>query len=186
MTPIAVLDANVLFPMILRDTLLRVAAAGCYRVHWSGRILDEMSRNLLTQHRVTVAQSERLANQMTRAFPEAEVEGWEPLEAAMPNDPEDRHVAAAATHIGAGFIITQNLKDFSILPDGIRAVSPDLFLVDRLAAMPEAVVDALRKQAASYRNPPTDFYALLEWLERDLPEFVKTMRDIVAAGARPR
>jgi hypothetical protein len=28
---IAVLDANILFPMILRDTLLRVAAAGGFR-----------------------------------------------------------------------------------------------------------------------------------------------------------
>jgi hypothetical protein len=28
----AVLDADVLFPVILRDTLLRAAAAGCFRL----------------------------------------------------------------------------------------------------------------------------------------------------------
>jgi predicted nucleic acid-binding protein len=186
MVPIAVLDANVLFPMILRDTLLRVAAAGCYRAHWSGRILEEMSRNLVAQHRVTVAQSGHLAEQMKWAFPEGEVDGWEPLEAAMPNDPKDRHVAAAAAHIGAAFIITDNLKDFSVLPDGIRAVGPDAFLVDRLASMPNEVIDALSKQAASYRNPPTGLDALLEWLERDIPDFVKAARDTAAAGAAPR
>ncbi|HKT15078.1 MAG TPA: PIN domain-containing protein, partial [Allosphingosinicella sp.] len=74
MVSIAVLDANVLFPMILRDTLLRVAAAGCFRAHWSDRILDEMVRNLTQQHRITPEQAERLVAQMAKAFPEAEVD----------------------------------------------------------------------------------------------------------------
>ncbi len=41
-TTVAVLDADVLYPMVLRDTLLRAAAAGCFRMHWSARILDEV------------------------------------------------------------------------------------------------------------------------------------------------
>jgi hypothetical protein len=35
-----VLDSCVLYPMYLRDTLLRAAEAGLYRVHWSQEILD--------------------------------------------------------------------------------------------------------------------------------------------------
>jgi predicted nucleic acid-binding protein len=181
MVPVVVLDANVLFPMILRDTLLRVAAAGCYRVHWSERILDEMSRNLIAQHRVTSQQAERLAHQMSRAFPEAAVEGWESLEANMPNDPKDRHVAAVGVHIKADFIVTENLKDFRILPARFRAISSDAFLVDRLAATPEDVIAALRKQAAGYRNPPASIEELLGWLQGTLPCFVKAVRDVVAA-----
>lgn len=45
---IVVLDANVLFPFTLRDTLLRAAAAGFYQVRWTAQILDEMQRNLVS------------------------------------------------------------------------------------------------------------------------------------------
>ncbi len=31
-----VLDANVLYPFTLRDTLLRAAAAGFFQAYWSG------------------------------------------------------------------------------------------------------------------------------------------------------
>jgi len=184
MIPVAVLDANVLFPMILRDTLLRLTAAGCFRAHWSARILDEMARNLIAQHRVTTAQADRLSAEMRRAFPEAEVEGWEALEAAMLNDPKDRHVAAAAKHIEADVIVTANLKDFAAPPAGVRAISPDAFLLECLAAEPARVLAALHKQASGYRHPPADLDTLLAWLERDLPDFVPAVRRAIAAAER--
>jgi hypothetical protein len=36
---IVVVDANVLFPLTLRDTILRAAAAGFYQLRWSAEIL---------------------------------------------------------------------------------------------------------------------------------------------------
>ena len=36
-----ILDANVLFPFTLRDTLLRAAAEGYFQLYWSAEILDE-------------------------------------------------------------------------------------------------------------------------------------------------
>jgi PIN domain len=42
-----VLDACVLIPATLRDTLLRAAEKGMYRLHWSDEILDEVRRNLV-------------------------------------------------------------------------------------------------------------------------------------------
>lgn len=184
MVPAAVLDANVLFPMILRDTLLRVAAAGCYHAHWSERILDEMARNLVAQHRVTTVQADRLATEMQRAFPEAAVEGWEALESEMVNDPKDRHVAAAAKHIEADVIVTANLKDFALLPTGLRAISSDAFLTQCLAAEPAMVLAAIRKQAAGYRHPPADLDTLLAWLEGDLPEFVPALRKAMISAEK--
>lgn len=175
--PVAVLDANVLFPMLLRDTLLRIAAAGCYRAHWSSRILDEMSRNLVDQHRVGAAGAERLVSQMDAAFEDASVEGWEMLEAGMPNDPKDRHVTAVAVHAGAELIVTENLRDFAVLPSGLRAIGADEFLVERLAEAPEDVIDALRKQAKGYRHPPASLTELLDWLEQDVPRFAAAARD---------
>jgi len=93
---IAVLDADVLFPMILRDTLLRLAAARMFRLHWSERILEEMQRNLVKVYGMPAAKAEALRATMEAAFQDAMVEGWELSEMAMLNDPKDRHVAAAA------------------------------------------------------------------------------------------
>ena len=42
-----VLDACVLIPATLRDTLLRAVEKGMYRLHWSDEILDEVRRNLV-------------------------------------------------------------------------------------------------------------------------------------------
>jgi hypothetical protein len=44
---IVVVDANVLYPLTLRDTVLRAAAAGFYQLRWSADILEEMERNLV-------------------------------------------------------------------------------------------------------------------------------------------
>jgi len=56
----AVLDANVLFPFTLRDTLLRAAAEGCFQAYWSERILDEATRNLVETGVMTSKQAARL------------------------------------------------------------------------------------------------------------------------------
>jgi UDP-glucose 4-epimerase len=56
-----VLDANVLYPFTLRDTLLRAAAAGLYQAYWSERILDEATGNLIAAGRMTREQAARRA-----------------------------------------------------------------------------------------------------------------------------
>lgn len=178
---IAVLDADVLFPMILRDTLLRVAAAGGFRAHWSDRILEEMTHNLVDQHRADEAQARRLVETMASAFPDARVEGWERHEAAMRNHPKDRHVAAAAQEIGATAIVTSNLKDFAELPAGIVAQSPDAFLLTVFEEAPDLVVGAMTKQAASYRKPAMDLLELLDTLAKPVPGFARAVCARLAA-----
>ncbi len=81
------LDANVLFPFTLRDTLLRAAAADVFQVCWSATILDEMSRNLVRTGLATDAQAERLVSAMQAAFPEASVHDFESLAGGLHNDP---------------------------------------------------------------------------------------------------
>lgn len=43
----AILDANVLYPNLLRDLMLSLAAAGLYHARWSAQINEEWSRNLV-------------------------------------------------------------------------------------------------------------------------------------------
>jgi len=174
---IVVLDANVLFPFSLRDTLLRAAAAGFYQVRWSSQILDEMERSLVATATMPAEKARRLRAIMEREFPEAEVTGYEHLIAAMKNDEKDRHVAAAAVKVGAQVITTANLKDFGALPDGIEAQSPDVFLCNLFDLDPEGFVELLREQAADLVNPPMDLDELLARLARVVPDLVAAIRE---------
>jgi hypothetical protein len=84
----AVLDACVLVPMPLCDTLLRCAEdPALFRALWS---------------------------MMREAFPEACVSVPPALLGAVPEIPDeaDKHVVAAAIHEGAQVIVTSNLKHF--------------------------------------------------------------------------
>jgi hypothetical protein len=93
---LAVLDACVLFPAALRDTLLRTAEACLYRPRWTDAILDEVRRNLVESGRISKGQAARLIDVMRGAFPSAMVAAYEHLIPFMTNHPKDRHVLAAA------------------------------------------------------------------------------------------
>lgn len=74
----AVLDACVLVPIALADTLLRVAEKGLYCPRWSERILGEAQAAIEEIHPGTDA-AKRFAS-MREAFDDATVTGWEELE----------------------------------------------------------------------------------------------------------
>jgi hypothetical protein len=66
---VALLDANVVYPVSLCDVLLRCALAGLYRPLWSAEILAEMVRNLVADGWSTQERAERRARHMRQAFP---------------------------------------------------------------------------------------------------------------------
>lgn len=177
---IVVLDANVLYPFTLRDTLLRAAAAGLYQLRWTSEILAEMERSLVRTGRMTDAATARLRSVMEREFSDALVTGHEHLVSAMRNDPGDRHVAAAAVRSGAQVIVTSNLRHFADLPEGVEAQSPDEFLCGVFDLDPDAVVTLLREQSADLRAPPVPLDKLLDALARVAPDFVSSVREHLA------
>jgi predicted nucleic acid-binding protein len=109
-----VLDASVLYPLPLRDTLLRMAETELYDPLWSARILDEVMRNLEGNRGASAEQTRHLRDAMTAAFDGAEASeaAIDRLEPAMTNDPKDRHVLAAAVASEAQASVTLNLNDF--------------------------------------------------------------------------
>jgi hypothetical protein len=173
---IVVVDANVLFPLTLRDTVLRAAAAGFYQLRWSKEILDEMERNLVSTETMVAEKAARLRLTMEKYFPEALVTGYEPLVAAMQNERKDRHVVAAAVKAAAQVVITANLKDFTPLPDGIEAQSPDEFLCNLFDLDPDSFTEMLREQASDLQKPPVSFGELLERLKRVTPDLVAAVK----------
>jgi hypothetical protein len=44
--PIALLDANVLYDVVLRDVLMQVGLSGLFRARWTARINEEMTGRL--------------------------------------------------------------------------------------------------------------------------------------------
>ena len=169
------LDANVLFPFSLRDTLLRAAAEGFFQLYWSEEILNETTRNLVATGTTTSEQARHLRMAMTSAFPEAMVSGYEPLIDAMPNHKKDRHVAAAAVKAGAQVVVTSNLRDYRSLPDGIEAQSPDEFLSNLFDLEPDRMIELVREQANALRNPPRAFDELLRGLAKTVPDFARSI-----------
>ncbi|MEG4939906.1 PIN domain-containing protein [Microcoleus sp. F4-D5] len=162
-----VLDACVLFPMYLRDTLLSTADEGLYLPYWSQKILDEAIDNLIGGGKLSQEKAKNLENQIKLAFPEAMVEVPVGLEEAMTNDPKDRHVLAAAVTAKADVIVTNNLNDFrenDLAPWNIKAQSPDEFLSDLLDEYPDSIVDLLQQQSQKYKNPPKTFTELINFL----------------------
>ena len=77
----AVLDACVLVPIALADTLLRVAERGMYRPLWSSRILLE-AQTAIEEIHPGIDVDKRFAS-MREAFGDAMVTGWEAVESGI-------------------------------------------------------------------------------------------------------
>src|SRR6266568_587670 len=180
---VVVIDANLLYPFTLRDTILRAAACGFFQLRWSREILDVMERNLVENSVMSADKAARLRAKVEEHFPEAEISGYELLTPAMPNDEKDRHVVAAAVKAGAQVIATENTKHFSPLPEGIEAQSPDVFLCNLFDFDPNGFVEMLREQAGDLKNPPMTFEELLERLARVVPDLVAGVRERAERGA---
>jgi polyhydroxyalkanoate synthesis regulator phasin len=174
------------FPAALRDTLLRAAAAGLYRPHWSDEILEEVRRNLVDQGRTTEQQARRLVDVIAKYFPEARVTGYQALVDRMTNHPKDRHVLAAAVTAKAEVIITSNLADFpsgALAPYGIEARSPDAFLQDLFDREAALMAEIIQQQAADLRNPAKTVEDVLRAIALHAPSFADGVRRALGAGA---
>lgn len=144
----ALLDANILFPTILREVLAEVAGAGLFVPLWSPRILAEWhhaaARLGPDQQAVAGAEIALLKDR----FPDAEMpdDGIRAIDLDFP-DPADRHVVEAALVGQADLIVTANLRDFPqrlMARLGLRALHPDAFLTTMYADHPQTVETAIR------------------------------------------
>lgn len=170
----AVLDACVLIPMPLADTLLQLAEAGHYQPAWSATLLEETRRNLVSKLSLQPARAARRVELMRKAFPWAETDPPSGLIDAMTVDAKDRHIAATAVAVGATLIVTQNLKDFpdeALSPYGISAIDPDEFLLDLLDLDPSGVTAALDQQRRRLRSPALTVEAFHQALSVNVPQF---------------
>lgn len=174
--PAVVLDACVLIPIRLATTLLWLAESRVFQPLWSDEILEEVERNL-PKVGVAPTQAARRVDLMRTAFgSESLIEDYMELIDLMKCDPKDRHVLACAIAGGADRIITMNLKDFpaqALYPFGIKAMHPDIFLVELLEKQPATVMKVLAAELASFKNPPTSTRVFLDSLVTLVPNFAQ-------------
>ena len=169
--PVALLDANVLYPAGLRDFLLRLADQYLYAPLWSADIHAEWIGSILTDRPdLTAPVLERTRAVMDRHFPDAVVTGYSERAAGLDlPDPGDLHVLAAAIEGGADLIVTRNLRDFPVdylAPYSLTAQHPDAFIAELVDADPEAALAAVRGHRAALRDPPRTANEHLVALER--------------------
>jgi predicted nucleic acid-binding protein len=187
----AVLDANVLIPSSLRDTLLRAVEANLYEVLWSAETLREVERNLiplLTRHADPEARAKHLIDTLIAEFPAATVEGYAHLLPSLTNHPGDRHVLAAAVAAGASIIVTFNIRHFpvaALAPYRIKARTPDRFLTMLFEDSPRAMIRLLIEQGERLRQPRT-LDAMLDTLSQHAPNFARLVRAAVGASGAPK
>lgn len=171
----AVLDANVLYPNLLRDILLSLAAAGLYHARWTEKINEEWSRNLAADRPDIAPKIGALLEQVNRAVPDCLIEGYEYLIAGLVlPDPDDRHVLAAAIVGHADAIVTANLKDFpaeALDKYGVEVQHPDDFIMNQLELRPFDALEVVKQVRLRRRKPPCSVLEMIDMIERNgLPQ----------------
>ncbi len=143
----AVLDACVLFPTVLREILLGVAARGLYQPVWSERILCEWVRATAKLGEVAAVEAEAQATLVRLAFPQAMTRAQPNIEARLLlPDPADVHVLAVAIAAQADAIITFNAQDFPrpvLADEGLIRLDPDQLLCQLHAQHPSEVAQVV-------------------------------------------
>jgi len=183
----AFLDASVLYPVSLRNLLMRLTLRGLFRARWSAHVHEEWIRAVLRDHPdLQPERLHRLRAAMDRHAENSVVMDYEDLiDALSLPDPDDRHVLAAAIVGRADVIVTRNLRHFpaaALDPYGIEAQHPDEFVRHLVDLAPVLVVDAVRDQQARLTNPPVTMNELLAIFERvGLAETVVELRRLLSA-----
>ncbi|WP_306113878.1 MULTISPECIES: RSP_2648 family PIN domain-containing protein [unclassified Roseovarius] len=137
------LDTCVIYPTVMRQMILGVAAKGVFTPLWSARIIEEWQRAAMKLGAEGVAQAGAEAAMLAARFPEAEVRYSAALEERLwLPDPADTHVLAAAIAGSADVILTLNAKDFPrniLAEEGLSRTDPDGFLHGIWQAQPDLV-----------------------------------------------
>jgi predicted nucleic acid-binding protein len=167
----ALLDACVLFPIAIADSLLSLATTGLFAAKWTRRIEQEWIANLEEFRPDLKGRLGTRRDGMRDAIPDWEVDesAWAPLVEGMTlPDPDDRHVLAAAIAGHADCIVTANLRDFPaeiVNPYGIEVIHPDRFIINQWDLDSLASMAAFKRMRARRKNPqatPEDFARALE------------------------
>lgn len=163
------LDACVLYPTVMREVLLAVAAEGLFRPCWSARLLEEWARAAEKLGPTGRPQAEAEIVLLRADWPEAELPPAPGLERRLwLPDPADIHVLAVAIAGSCDGIVTLNASDFPrniLAEEGLERIDPDQLLRGLWQAHPEPVARAAEKvrvKAEALSGEPWEMRKLLK------------------------
>src|SRR5690625_1956870 len=104
----AVLDTNIIYPIIIRDLLFWFAHYDLYTPKWSTQIFNEWERLMIRKDVDKMEIKKRIQN-ANLAFPDAMVKNYERLiDYLQLPDENDRHVLAAADRKSESLLKSDN------------------------------------------------------------------------------
>ena len=181
------LDACVLYPILIADALLSLAVEKLYAAKWTMRIEDEFIAAAERDRPDLKGKLGRRRDSMRKAVPDWEVpeSAWSSLVDALElPDPSDRHVLAAALVAHADCVVTFNTRDFPaerIENYVIEAIDPDTFLINQMDLDQVAALTAFKKMRARWKNPELTPEAFASAFERaGLPGMALRLREAAA------
>lgn len=177
--PIAVLDADVLVPILSCDLLLTAFDHDLYQPIVTPRILDEVERNLLRAlpHLEPDALHRRVA-QVRRALALHTRPDADGGEAVKGINRKDRHVVAVALTNGADVVVTNDRRlrrEIEPLSRHLVALSADDFAVSLLGDDPDAIEQVLDDLITKRVRRPVTRDELLDGLAGTFPSFVTAL-----------
>ena len=179
-----VYDACVLYPVRLRDFLLRAGFTPQLnlRARTSATILDELGSALVRTGAIPPDRWAPHRSQIEGAVEDFLVDGYDLLiDGISLPDANDRHVVAAAIRCQAQGIVTFNLKDFpaaTLDAFDIEAIHPDDFCVSLIEQSAVACVELIHQQLSALVRPQISLDELTRRFERmGLPLTTGRFRD---------
>ncbi|MGN6603013.1 MAG: PIN domain-containing protein [Ginsengibacter sp.] len=164
----AVLDTNVVYPVIVRDILFWFAYYDLYTPKWSEHIFDEWKR-VMKEKGVAEEEANKRIAKANSAFPDALVQNYKRLIDFLElPDKDDCHVLAAAIKTNANLIVTNNIKDFPeeyLQSFSLSAKTADDFLTDIIDLNQEQAVAAFKEMVLNKKNPKQDEFEVLNLLK---------------------
>lgn len=137
------IDANILFPTVMREVVLDVIEARDGTPLWSARILEEWRRAAARRSPRDGEIAEIEIAAVRNRFPNAEVQVTpETVSGLSLPDPDDVHVLGAAIDGRADELLTMNLRDFptnALSAAGVIRRDPDGFLLEQFHIAPDNV-----------------------------------------------
>ena len=181
----AFFDLSALYPLPLRDLLLRLAATDLFRARWSADVLDDWRSDFAARHPgVEAVVLQRQCDAMNNEARDALVEGHDvflPIFSGL--EPRSRHAIAAAIHSRSDVIVT---TEGALYPDDVLKhhfldkQHPDEFIAHAIDLDPGKAVAAARELRLALQDPPRDPVSYLRMLERaGLPQTFLLLREFI-------
>jgi predicted nucleic acid-binding protein len=183
----AVLDACVLYPLAIADSLVSLAVNGLFAAKWTTKIEEEWIGALEKNRPDLVGKLESRRDSMRDAVPDWEIpeDAWTPLAGSLVlPDPNDVHVLAAAIAGHADCIVTKNHRDFPadvMAPYEIDVLDPDEFILNQwdLECLP--VMAAFKGMRARRQKPTESVEDFAHAFEKNgLPATAQKIREAAA------